>query len=245
MILRVEKLEKHFGGLKAVNKVSFGVEKGEIRSIIGPNGAGKTTVFNLICRILKCDAGRIIFKGEDITRSAAHTIRHLGLGRSFQRSNLFNEMTVFENIHLSTLAFKRIQNRGWKNALRYFVDDTLEVMELVNISHLKDKIAGRISHGDQRRLDVAITLVGNPSLVLLDEPTSGMSIGEKEQFINMLLDVVRKKRLSLLIIEHDMDTVFSISDRISVLHFGTIIADGLPEEIKENKQVREVYLGEI
>jgi branched-chain amino acid transport system ATP-binding protein len=243
-LLQTEKLTKHFEALTAVDHVDLRVASGTIHSLIGPNAAGKTTLFNLISGELEPSAGRVVFNGKDITRLPTHRMPHLGLGRSFQRSSLFPQLTAFENVWVSTYArsdlgvwslFSRAQD------LSTIRDRVQHILEEVGLPHKAHDKAGELSHGQQRALEVAITLASSPTLLLLDEPTQGLSPEATQDMVGLIKHL--GERYTILLIEHKMPIVFSISDRISVMHFGQLIAEGEPAEIQRNKRVQQAYLG--
>jgi branched-chain amino acid transport system ATP-binding protein len=243
-LLQTEKLTKHFEALTAVDHVDLRVEAGTIHSLIGPNAAGKTTLFNLISGELEPSAGRVIFSGQDITALPTHCMPHLGLGRSFQRSSLFPKLTAFENIWVSTYSrtdlgfwsfFRRAQD------LPDIRDRVQQILHEVGLAHKTHDKAGELSHGQQRALEVAITLATAPTLLLLDEPTQGLSPEATQEMVRLIKRL--GERYTVLLIEHKMPIVFSISDRISVMHFGQLIAEGEPAEIQRNKLVQQAYLG--
>jgi branched-chain amino acid transport system ATP-binding protein len=244
MILNVEKLKKSFDGFVAVNGVSFSVKKGEICSIIGPNGAGKTTLFNLITGHLPVDEGRLLFKGMDITRTPPHKICRLGMGRSFQRTNIFPRLTVFENIQAALVAHRGKSLNFFTPVESFFREETQALLERVGLKDFAETVGGSLSYGFQKQLELGIALASDPELLLLDEPTAGMSAQETHQTIQLVGRITREKGLTLLFTEHDMEVVFSISERILVLHQGRLIAEGSPEEVRNNYDVRKVYLGE-
>jgi branched-chain amino acid transport system ATP-binding protein len=244
MILNVEKLKKSFDGFVAVNGVSFSVKKGEICSIIGPNGAGKTTLFNLITGHLPVDEGRLLFKGMDITRTPPHKICRLGMGRSFQRTNIFSRLTVFENIQAALVAHRGKSLNFFKPVESFFREETQALLERLGLKDFAETVGGSLSYGFQKQLELGIALASDPELLLLDEPTAGMSAQETHQTIQLVGRITREKGLTLLFTEHDMEVVFSISERILVLHQGRLIAEGSPEEVRNNYDVRKVYLGE-
>ena len=243
MILELKNLTKYFGGLCAVNNVSFSLDKGQVKSIIGPNGAGKTTLFNLISGTLNADAGDTFFRGQRVTKLPPHKLCRLGMARSFQITNIFQGLTVFENARLAAQGqVRKLLLLGSVNKLPQQRDDAKKVLELVGLWHQRDELAGNLSHGDQRHLEIAITLASKPSLLLLDEPTAGMTRAEARGTI----DLVKRLRgtVTILLIEHDMDLVFELSEKIVVLHLGEVLAEGDGNEIKRNKEVQKAYLGE-
>lgn len=245
MILTVENIKKSFDGFIAVNGVSLSVKRGEICSIIGPNGAGKTTLFNLITGHLPADSGRVTFKGIDISNMPPHKICRLGMGRSFQRTNIFPRLTVFQNIQAALVAHRGMSLNFFKIVDPLFCKETEEILERVGLLEFKETISGSLSYGYQKQLELGIALASDPELLLLDEPTAGMSAQETRQTIALIEKISREKGLTLLFTEHDMEVVFSIAERILVLHQGKLIAEGTPEEIKQNKEVQKVYLGEV
>lgn len=243
-MLAAQQLMKKFGGLMATNNVSFEIQQGELSSIIGPNGAGKTTLFNLLTGHLRPDTGKVTFNGQDITGLPPHEICRLGIGRSFQHINIFPRLSIFDNVQASVLAgqgkcvniFASAKNMAW--------EETLQVLETVELAGKKEHTAGLLSHGDQKRLEIGIALALRPSLLLLDEPTAGMSPEETAGIANLIQRMVREQGLTALFVEHDMSVVFGISQKIRVLHLGRIIATGTPEEIRSDMQVQQIYLGE-
>jgi branched-chain amino acid transport system ATP-binding protein len=244
MILTVEKVKKSFDGFVAVNGVSLSVKKGEICSIIGPNGAGKTTLFNLITGHLPVDEGKLIFKGIDITRMPSYRICRLGMGRSFQRTNIFPRLTVFQNIQAAVLAHRGESFNFFKPVEPFFQEETQAILERVGLKDHAEKVSGSLSYGFQKQLELGIALASEPELLLLDEPTAGMSSQETHHTIELIGRITREKGLTLLFTEHDMEVVFSISERIMVLHQGRLIAEGSPDEVRNNPDVKKVYLGE-
>ncbi len=243
-MFRVEKLSKTFGGLVAVNGVSFSLKKGEISSIIGPNGAGKTTLFNLLTGHLKADSGSIFFQDQEITRLSPHKICHTGIGRSFQKTNIFPRLTAFDNIQVSLMSWQKKTRNIFQRADQFFKKETEEILKSLGLEDKKDRLAGLLAHGDQRLLEVGITLGTFPELILLDEPTAGMSPKESIKTMELIQQIVRSRKLTLLFIEHDMNIVFGVSEKVRVMHYGTIIAEGTPQEIRANDQVQKIYLAE-
>jgi len=242
--LTVEKVKKSFDGFVAVNGVSLSVKKGEICSIIGPNGAGKTTLFNLITGHLPVDEGKLIFKGLDITRMPSYRICRLGMGRSFQRTNIFPRLTVFQNIQAAVLVHRGESFNFFKPVESFFREETQTILERVGLKDYGETVSGSLSYGYQKQLELGIALASEPELLLLDEPTAGMSAQETHQTIELIGRITREKGLTLLFTEHDMEVVFSISERIMVLHQGRLIAEGSPEEVRNDPDVQKVYLGE-
>ncbi len=244
MILTVERVKKSFGGFVAVNGVSFTVKKGELCSIIGPNGAGKTTLFNLITGHLPSDDGKLVFKDIDITYMPPHRICRLGIGRSFQRTNIFPRLTVFDNVQSAVLAHRGESLSFFKPVGSLFLEETEAILEMVGLGGYEKTVSGSLSYGFQKQLELGIALATEPELLLLDEPTAGMSAKETHQTIELIGRIARGQGLTLLFTEHDMEVVFFISERIMVLHQGQLIAEGTSEEIRNNSDVRKVYLGE-
>jgi branched-chain amino acid transport system ATP-binding protein len=243
MILRTEGLTKYFGGLTAVDGVDLQVEAGTMHSIIGPNGAGKTTLFNMLTGEIPVSHGDIYFQDKRITGFKPYQIARARIGRSFQQNKLFKNLTALENIRLAVHAHQR----GHLNALRHFrafsgpVKKARQIMEELEITEIASRKAGELSHGQQRTLEVALALAGDPVLLLLDEPTSGMSPDDSVRMVRLLRKL--GQRLTMVVIEHNMNLVMSISSVISVLHQGEIIASGSPKAIAENENVRKAYLG--
>jgi branched-chain amino acid transport system ATP-binding protein len=243
MILQVENVRKSFDGFIAVNDVSFSVNTGEICSIIGPNGAGKTTLFNLITGHLSKDQGSVIFNGNDISHIKAHKICRLGLGRSFQRINIFPRLTVFENIQSAVLIHHDKSFNFFTSVQPLFKAETEEILDKVGLQVHSEEISGNLAYGFQKQLEIGIALAGEPEMLLLDEPTAGMSAQETKSTIELIGKIVREKGITLLFTEHDMSVVFAISERILVLHQGELIASGHPEEVRSDPVVQKIYFG--
>jgi branched-chain amino acid transport system ATP-binding protein len=244
LLLAVDKLYRQFGALRAVAGVSLTVGARERRAIIGPNGAGKTTLFNLITGQLAPSAGRIVFDGRPITGLPPHAVARRGISRSFQRTNLFLTLDVLENLRLAAAA----DGRGSYNVLGFGTARSAaqrararDAAEAVGLTERLGAIAGTLSYGEQRQLEIGVALATSPRLLLLDEPTAGMSPEETERMTRMLERLPRS--VTLLIIEHDMDVVSSLADRVSVLHYGEVLTEGTFDEVKADPRVYEVYLG--
>ncbi len=239
--LEARKLTKAFGGLMAVLDVDFALERGELRAIIGPNGAGKTTFFNMIAGNLRPTRGQILFKGQEITALPPHRRSHLGIGRSYQITNIFPDLTVLENIRVAAQT-RRTTFNFWTDADR--LDGVMrraeELIAYVGLSVKRNSLARTLAHGEQRYLEIAIALATNPELLLLDEPTAGMSPEERGNTGRMIKQIAEK--LAVILVEHDMDVVMGISDRITVFHYGKILAEGSPAEIRDSADVQRVYL---
>jgi ABC-type branched-subunit amino acid transport system ATPase component len=240
-LLETVGLTKAFGGLTAVNRVSFVVRRGELRAVIGPNGAGKTTFFNVLTGVLPATHGRIVFKGRDVTALPAYAVSRLGVARSYQVTNIFGDLPVVENIRIA--AQSRVTHyRCWGRADRLEAVNarTEEILRLLGLSAKRHVRAAELSHGEQRYLEIGIALATDPDFLLLDEPTAGMSPEETRR----TAEFVRKLagRVTIVLVEHDMEVVMGVSDRITVLNYGEILAEGTPAEIRENADVRRVYL---
>jgi len=246
MLLQVEGLDKSFGGLAVTRDVSFGIGKRELICIIGPNGAGKTTLFNLLTGHLHADRGKVIFKGKDFVKEklAPHDICRRGIGRSFQRVNIFSRLSLLENVQLALLC-GRGKSLNFFSPMRTMVrDETMEILSDVGLADQSANLSGELAHGDQKRLEVAMAIANEPELLLLDEPTAGMSPEETTGTMEFIAGLFERKQMSIIVIEHDMDVVFGIAKRIIVLHQGEVIADGMPDDIKRDELVQHVYFGE-
>ena len=242
-MLQVEAVEKSFGDFKAVDGANLRVGKGEVVAVIGPNGAGKTTLFNLITGQLRPDRGRIIFKGEDISRLPPYQICRKGIARSFQIVNVFPRLTIFENVRVAVLSQQRKSYRLFSPAQSMAVAETKEILESVGLSDKAGEIASSLSHGDQKILEIAIALGGQPELLILDEPTAGMSPEETSATMELIRRLATMRGLTILFCEHDMEVVFSIAQSIMVMHQGRTLIQGKPEEVRRNREVQEAYLG--
>jgi len=242
-LLETRGLTKRFGQLTAVQKMSLRVEPGERHALIGPNGAGKTTLFHLISGRLRPTEGSVSFRGADITGLAPHKIARLGMARSFQITNIFPHLSVRENVRLAIQA--QHGRRGMRLGGRSFVADTADragmILIQLNLMVMAETPAGTLSYGDQRLLEIGLALAMNPVLILLDEPTAGMSRGEAHDIVDLLSQIPRD--ITLLLIEHDLDVVFTLSDRITVMQSGQFLATGTPMEVERNAQVQEAYFG--
>jgi branched-chain amino acid transport system ATP-binding protein len=234
-LLEIKKLTKAFGGLMAVNKVSFHVDKGEIVGLIGPNGSGKTTTFNCINQFFPITSGDVLFNGKSIKGLKTHQICHLGIGRTFQVVKPLARMTVLENVTAS--AFCRV------NTIKAARNEALKVLDFCNLTEQKDKLAKSLPIAGRKRLEIARALATKPKLLLLDETAAGLNPGELDEAIE-LIKKIRENGVSILIVEHIMKVIMSISDRIHAINFGQTIAEGTPQEVANNKAVIEAYLGE-
>jgi branched-chain amino acid transport system ATP-binding protein len=244
MIFETKHLRKKFGGLTATSDVSLQIEKGELVSIIGPNGAGKTTLFNLLTGHIKPDEGKVYYQGKEITGLPPHTISRMGIGRSFQRLNIFPRLTTFENVQVAVFSAQRKSHQLFTRAKKMVRKETETILESVGLLDKKETKGALLAHGDQKRLELGIALSVHPSLLLLDEPTQGMSPQETVETTALIQKLVKERGLTLIFVEHDMSVVFGISDNIRVLHQGKIIFSGKPEEVKRNEEVQRIYLGE-
>ncbi len=246
VLLQVEGVSKSFGALAALTDVSLTVSAGEVVSVIGPNGAGKSTLFNVITGLHGPSRGRVLFGGQVITGRAPEVVNRLGLAKTFQITNVFPGISVYENVCVA--AQSRAPEAGRFTSLWRQPDVEGTVMELlvaVGLEGRRDEIAQNLSHGEQRYLEICLALATNPTLLLLDEPTAGMTPGETKEATALIRRMALARGLTLLLIEHDMSVVMGISDRVAVLHFGQKIAEGPPEAIRSNPQVIEAYLGGV
>lgn len=244
-LLELDELTRRFGGLTAVDHVSMRVAEGEVRAVIGPNGAGKSTLFNLITGILAPSHGTVSFAGESVTGLSAPRICQRGIARTFQLTALFPEMSARENVRLAAQARepRRWQFYGGRAVFETASERADAALERLGLSAIAHRPAGLLSHGDQRLLEVAMALAQEPQLLLLDEPTQGLSVEETAQAVETLSGLFAEHRMTVLLVEHDMEVVFRLAQRITVLHRGAVIADGLPEAIKQDERVQGAYLG--
>lgn len=246
-ILEAHGLRKQFGGLVAVDDVSLKVARGSVHSIIGPNGAGKTTFFNLLTGLYKPTNGQVFYKGQDITHAPLHRRAHLGIGRSFQITNIFPNLTVLENVRLAAQAMSDINFRLWRRADSYtdFINRSLAVLEMVGLRDVAGLPANTLPHGGKRKLELAILLAPDPEVLLLDEPTAGMASEQVPELMSTIADIRRQGDKTIVLVEHNMNVVMSASDVITVMNLGKLLAEGTPAEISANKMVQSVYLGEL
>ena len=243
-MLEVAGINKSFAGFRAVSDVSLTVETGQIAAVIGPNGAGKSTLFNLITGHLRPDSGAVRLDGRDITGAAPHRICRMGIGRSFQRTNIFAKLTVFENLQAAFLVHRGRGRDFWSRAATLYRDETAVLLDSIGLAEQRDTVAGTLSYGNQKQLELGLALASDPALLLLDEPTAGMSATETHDTIRLIERIAGERSLTLLFTEHDMEVVFQIAQKIAVLHQGRIIAEGPPAEVRTDSEVRRVYLGE-
>lgn len=245
-ILQLHSVSKAFGGLKVTNDLSFLVYPGEISAIIGPNGAGKTTLFNQITGHLLPDEGTINFKGKNIVGKTPQDIVKKGMGRAFQIASIFPEETVLDNIKAASLSNLNQNLKFWRpaQAFKRATDAAYAILESLGLEQQADRLAFELAHGDQKLLDIGIALALEPTILLLDEPTAGMSPEERHRTRKMIGEIREQYDLTLLFIEHDMDMVFDIAEKVRVLQQGALLAEGTPEEIQQNSEVVSAYLGE-
>jgi len=243
-ILEIINLNKSYGALQATNDLSFTIQKGDIHALIGPNGAGKTTLVNQLTGDIFSDSGTILYKSEDITSLKDYKRARLGIARSFQITHIFENLTVAENMALSICANDGHNFRFWRNSLKSpVVQEKLTIsLERVDLLHRADLIASYLSHGEKRQLEVGMALTGNPDLLILDEPMAGMGPGGTVEMSKLIRKL--KSSVTILLVEHDMDVVFTLADMITVLVYGENILTAPPEDVKQNKEVRTAYLGE-
>ena len=243
VILATEGLTKNFGGLRATDSLNLAIEEGKLTSVIGPNGAGKTTLFNLITGMIRPDAGRVVFRGEDITRLPVYQVVRRGISRSFQVINLFNELPLYENVWLGVQAQQGHGSEVFTDAfaLSAVKEETDRIIEEIGLAGKESTPVKGLSYGDRRILEITVALTAKPSLLLLDEPMSGLMSEDRKRIAVFIKQLA--SRLTLLVVEHAMDVVLSISDHIVVMHQGRLLAQGTPEEIRANVQVQEAYLG--
>ena len=244
-LLECRGLVRRFGALVAVDGIDLAVEPGEIRAVIGPNGAGKSTVFNLITSVLKPSAGQVIFAGEDVTGMPVHQVAQKGIARTFQLCHIFPALTVRENVRIAAQARdgRRWQFLGGGRVLNRSASAADDAIGRMRLTRLADATAAMLSHGDQRLLEIAMAIAQKPRLLMLDEPTQGLSIEETGRAVQILKDMLTEGDLSVLLVEHDMEVVFKLAHYITVLHRGRVIADGSPAAVRASGEVRSAYLG--
>lgn len=244
VILKVEHLNKAFGGLKACHEVNYEMGAGELSAIIGPNGAGKSTFFNLLTGYHRVDSGEVLYKSRDITNWPPHRIARLGIARAFQVSNIYPALTTYENVRQAILTQQKRALNFFTPAKQLAKEETLELLEITGLSEHSNVISGNLSQGDKKRLELAIALGCKPELLFLDEPTAGMSGEETHETMGLVERLNQEMGLTILFTEHDMSVVFGYARRLTVLHQGAIIAQGTPEEVRENETAQKIYLGE-
>jgi branched-chain amino acid transport system ATP-binding protein len=240
-ILRTENLCRHFGGLRAVDEVNLSIAEGKIHAIIGPNGAGKSTLFNLLCGRIRPSSGRVMFGKREIHGLPQHRIARLGIARSYQITTVFAKLSVLNNLLVA--AQSHMAFNFWRPAHRYsaMVDESMDLLRMIGLDQKANMMAAHLSHGEQRHLDIAIAMRTNPHVLLLDEPTAGMSPVETEHTMTLIKALAKK--LTIILVEHKLDMIMRISEYITVLHFGRVLATGTPAEIQANPDVQTAYLG--
>lgn len=247
VILEGRNLRKEFGGLVAVGDVSLRVQRGAVHSIIGPNGAGKTTLMNLITGVYRPTQGTVNYKGQDITGLPLHARAHIGIGRSFQITNIFPNLTVLENVRLAVQALSKVNFNVFRRALAFqdFVTRAIETLDQVGLSDQMMQPARMLPHGGKRKLELAILLASNPELLILDEPTAGVASEQVKEMIGSIERLRSQGNRTIIVVEHNMNLVMNVSDTITVMHLGNVLAEGTPAEIAANKTVQSAYLGEL
>ena len=242
-MLQVQNLRKQFGDFKAVNGAELTVEKGQLVAVIGPNGAGKTTLFNLITGQLQPDDGKIVFNDENIGKLPPYEICRKGIARSFQIANIFPRLSVFRNVQVSVLSQQKLSNKLFRSARQMAIEETNSILKRVGLIEKKMDVAGSLSHGDKRTLEIAIALGNKPELLILDEPTAGMSPDETTTTMSLIQRLANEQRLTILFCEHDMEVVFTVAQSIMVMQQGRTIVQATPAEVRENSDVQDAYLG--
>jgi branched-chain amino acid transport system ATP-binding protein len=242
-VLAVTEIAKSYGGVRAVDGVSFDVDRGQIVALIGPNGAGKSTCFNMLNGQIRPDAGSIVFDGTRLNGLAPRQIWKLGVGRTFQVAETYGSMTVLENVQMVLMSRHGYLFNAWRRAGRLFRDEAMSLLQRVEMASQADRPASVLAYGDVKRLELAMAIANDPVLLLMDEPTAGMAPTERNNLMALTAELVRERKLAVLFTEHSMDVVFSYAHTILVLSRGRIIASGPPAAIRDNQQVREVYLG--
>jgi branched-chain amino acid transport system ATP-binding protein len=245
LALEVVGLKKSFGGLAAVKGVDFTVNAGEAVALIGPNGAGKTTTFNLINGQLQPDAGRVNLHGVDITSRPPDALFRMGVARTFQITATFASMTVQENVQMALMSHKRAATSLFARAHRMFADPARDLLQQLGLADQANRAAAELAYGDLKRLELAMAFANAPTLLLMDEPTAGMAPAERDALMRLAVNACRERDVALLFTEHDMDVVFGFADRVIVMNRGRVIAQGAPDEVRVNEEVREVYLGGV
>jgi branched-chain amino acid transport system ATP-binding protein len=242
-VLEVHELAKSFGGVQAVKNLSFDLAEGQLLAMIGPNGAGKSTCFNLINGQLRPDHGSVVIMGKKINGFPPRQVWKLGVGRTFQITATFASMTVLENIKMVILSYHRRSRSLISRVRKVYTDESMELLKLVGIEDQHDRSCGVLAYGDLKRVELAVALANKPKLLLMDEPTAGMGPAERQSLMELTAEIVRTRNIGVLFTEHDMDVVFTHSDRIIVLNRGELVAEGSPAEVRANKKVQEIYLG--
>lgn len=245
IVIETVNLRKEFGALVAVDNVSMKVHRNTLHAIIGPNGAGKTTFFNLLSGNIKPTRGHVIYKGRDITHRPIHRTIHFGIGRSFQITNIFPNLTVFENVRLACQALGKDNFKFWQatSIFKKYEERTWTVLERVGLKERAFTLARTLPHGDQRKLELGMILAPNSEVLLLDEPTAGMAAEQVPELIALIQDIQQTGDKTVMLVEHNMNVVMSVSDVITVMHLGRVLAEGTPSEIAANEEVQTAYLG--
>lgn len=241
--LTVQGLRKSFGGVQAVDNVSFGVGAGKLLAMIGPNGAGKTTCFNMLNGQLKPDSGSVILEGQSLIGMTPRQVWHLGVGRTFQITATFGSMTVLENVQMTLLSFHRRALSVRALVRDLYVEEAMALLDRVGMADQAERACSILAYGDLKRVELAVALGNDPKLLLMDEPTAGMAPRERIELMQLTADIVRERNISVLFTEHDMDVVFAHADSVIVLNRGQLIAQGTPDEVRNDPQVQEIYLG--
>jgi branched-chain amino acid transport system ATP-binding protein len=242
-LLTVTNLSKSFGGVQAVREVSFGLKRGELLALIGPNGAGKSTCFNMLNGQLRPDSGTVLLEGQDITGHPPRAVWRRGVGRTFQVAAAFGSMTVCENVQMVLLSRERRLLRLWRRAGEQYRDQAMVLLARVGMANQAERPCALLAYGDVKRAELAMALANDPKLLLMDEPTAGMAPGERNELMALIAELARERGLGVLFTEHSMDVVFAYAQRMLVLSRGRIIAEGEPAAVRENAEVRAVYLG--
>lgn len=242
-LLEVRQLSKHFGGNTAVDQVSFTLNPGELLALIGPNGAGKSTTFNMVGGQLPASGGAVLLNGQQLLGLNSRSIAHLGVGRTFQIAATFASLTVLENVQMALLAHHRRVFSFWRPAAAQYRDEALQLLGLVSMQDQADRPCSELAYGDVKRVELAMSLAGNPRVLLMDEPTAGMAPAERHALVGLVKQLVVQRKLAVLFTEHSMDVVFSYADRVIVLARGKLIAEGSVEQVRQHPKVQEVYFG--
>ena len=242
-VLEVESLSKSFGGVRAVDRVSFTLFSSELLAMIGPNGAGKTTCFNMVNGQLRPDAGAVRLNGRSILGLPPRSIWRLGVGRTFQITATFASMTVRENVQMALVSYHRRSRALWRPARDHYFDEAMALLERVGMDRQYDRACGVLAYGDLKRVELAVALANEPGLLLMDEPTAGMAPRERMELMQLTTEIVRERNIGVLFTEHDMDVVFAHADRIMVLDRGQLISEGPPMAVRSDRKVQEIYLG--
>ncbi|MEX8192763.1 ABC transporter ATP-binding protein [Comamonas guangdongensis] len=242
-LLRIEGISKAFGGVQAVQNISFGLEAGELLALIGPNGAGKSTTFNMVGGQLAPDSGQVLLNGQSITGLPPRTIWSLGVGRTFQIAQTFASLSVVENVQMALLSADRKIFSWWPRAASHRPDDALALLEQVGMADQADRPCSALAYGDVKRVELAMALAHDPQLLLMDEPTAGMAPGERVTLMQLTRQIAQQRRMGVLFTEHSMDVVFGQADRVAVLVRGQLLAEGTPQAIRDDARVQQAYLG--